>query len=111
MPVLARTPRRTAQAPVLRLVRTIDDQREWLDALRAEGPLRDEAVGRLHELLLKASRFEISRRRGAFTHLRGDDFDDIAQQSANDALVAVLAKLDTFRGQSRFTTWAYKFAL
>jgi RNA polymerase sigma-70 factor (ECF subfamily) len=44
-------------------------------------------------------------------HLRGDDLDDIALQSADDALVAVLAKLDDFRGRSRFTTWAYKFAL
>jgi RNA polymerase sigma-70 factor (ECF subfamily) len=44
-------------------------------------------------------------------HLRGGDFDDLAQQSADDALVAVLAKLDEFRGESRFTTWAYKFAL
>jgi hypothetical protein len=31
--------------------------------------------------------------------------------AAGDAMVAVLAKLDTFRGASRFTTWAYKFAL
>ena len=37
--------------------------------------------------------------------------DDLATQSADDALVAVLAKLDDFRGESRFTTWAYKFAL
>ncbi len=45
------------------------------------------------------------------SHLRGNDLDDVALQSADDALVAVLAKLDRFRGQSRFTTWAYKFAL
>jgi RNA polymerase sigma-70 factor (ECF subfamily) len=43
-------------------------------------------------------------------HLRGDD-DDIALEAADDALVAVLARLDEFRGASRFTTWAYKFAL
>jgi RNA polymerase sigma-70 factor (ECF subfamily) len=43
--------------------------------------------------------------------LRGADLDDLAQQSADDALVAVLRKLDDFRGESRFTTWAYKFAL
>jgi RNA polymerase sigma-70 factor (ECF subfamily) len=36
---------------------------------------------------------------------------DLAQQSADDALLAVLDKLDQFRGESRFTTWAYKFAL
>jgi RNA polymerase sigma-70 factor (ECF subfamily) len=44
-------------------------------------------------------------------HLRGADHDDLAQQSADDALLAILSKLDDFRGEARFTTWAYKFAL
>jgi RNA polymerase sigma-70 factor (ECF subfamily) len=83
----------------------------WLAALRADGTAREEACSRLHALLLRAARFEISRRRGTLPHLRGGDLDDLAQQSADDALVAVLAKLDEFRGESRFTTWAYKFAL
>ncbi|MFL5892681.1 MAG: RNA polymerase sigma factor [Solirubrobacterales bacterium] len=83
----------------------------WLDELRSEGPERDEAIGRLHALLLRAARFEVRRRARSVQHLRGGDLEDVALQSANDALVAVLAKLDTFRGQSRFTTWAYKFAL
>ena len=87
------------------------DSEAWLAALRATGPERDEAVARLHELLLKAARFEVGRRRAALPHLRGDDFDDLAVQSADDALVAILKKLDDFRGDSRFTTWAYKFAL
>ena len=81
---------------------------EWLEALRER---QDDAVHRLHELLLRAARFEVSRRRAALPHLRGGDFDDLAQQAADDALVAVLARLDSFRGLSRFTTWAYKFAL
>jgi RNA polymerase sigma-70 factor (ECF subfamily) len=87
------------------------ESRAWLDGLRAAGARRDAAVARLHALLLKASRFEISRRRGAFPHLRGDDLDDLAHESADDALMSVLARLDDFRGLSRFTTWAYKFAL
>jgi RNA polymerase sigma-70 factor (ECF subfamily) len=73
--------------------------------------LEPGAVAELHALLLRAARFEINRRRGSHPHLRGDDLDDLAMQAADDALVAVLAKLDTFRGESRFTTWAYKFAL
>jgi RNA polymerase sigma-70 factor (ECF subfamily) len=44
-------------------------------------------------------------------HLRGNELDDIAVQAADDALVAVLARLADFRGESRFSTWAYKFAL
>jgi RNA polymerase sigma-70 factor (ECF subfamily) len=88
-----------------------DDSSEWLSALRAEGREREEATARLHELLLRATRFEVNRRRAAMPHLRGGDFDDIAQQSASDALMSVLAKLDDFRGESRFTTWVYKFGL
>ena len=86
------------------------DTREWLTRLRSDGAVRDEAVADLHALLLRAARFETSRRRAVHPHLRGD-LDDIAQEAADDALLAVLARLDDFRGLSRFTTWAYKFAL
>ena len=90
------------------------DDREselWLRRLRAHGPERDAALAELHALLLRAARFEVARRHAGSTHLRGGDQDDLAQQSADDALVALLGKLDSFRGDSRFTTWAYKFAL
>jgi RNA polymerase sigma-70 factor (ECF subfamily) len=91
---------------------TLDaESRRWLDALSGTGHARDEAIGRLHELLLRAARFEVSRRRLSLPYLRGGDHDDLAQQAADDALVAVLAKLEDFRGESRFTTWVYKFAL
>src|SRR5262245_22865199 len=84
---------------------------QWLRRLGADGAEREDAAGELRVLLLKAARFEIARRRATGPHLRGGDFEDLAQQSANDALLAVLSKLDQFRGESRFTTWAYKFAL
>jgi RNA polymerase sigma-70 factor, ECF subfamily len=87
------------------------ESREWLRGLRAEGRTKDEAVARLHALLLRAARFECARRRPTLPHLRGNDLDDIANQAADDALVSVLARLDDFRGASRFTTWVYKFAL
>jgi RNA polymerase sigma-70 factor (ECF subfamily) len=87
------------------------DSRRWLEQLAGRGAAHDGAVARLHDLLLRAARFEVSRRRVGLSYLRGGDFDDLAQQSADDALVAVLGKLDDFRGESRFTTWAYKFAL
>src|SRR5581483_8964585 len=41
----------------------------------------------------------------------GDSIEDLAVQSANDALSAILLKLDDYRFESRFTTWAYKFAI
>jgi RNA polymerase sigma-70 factor (ECF subfamily) len=86
------------------------ESRAWVAALRAQGAERERAVARLHELLLRAARFEVRRRAAAVPHLR-EILEDVAQQSADDALVAVLAKLDTFRGDSRFSTWAYKFAV
>jgi RNA polymerase sigma-70 factor, ECF subfamily len=88
-----------------------EDSRLWLERLRASGPDREAAVRELHDLLLRAARFEVGRRRSSIPHLRGGDHEDLAQQCADDALLAVLAKLDDFRGESRFTTWVYKFAL
>jgi RNA polymerase sigma-70 factor (ECF subfamily) len=55
--------------------------------------------------------YELSRRRGQLRSIRGPEFDDLAQQAADDALVNVLSELDGFRGLSRFTTWAYKFVM
>ena len=86
------------------------DSSAWISALR-DPVERDRAIARLHELLLRAARFEVSRRRAALAHVRGEELDDLALQAADDALVAVLGKLDDYRGASRFTTWAYKFAL
>jgi len=108
-PVLPTGPK---PAPATGRVGALDaESRHWLEALSGTGYARDEAVARLHELLLRAARFEVARRRRSLPYLRGGDHDDLAQQSADDALVAILAKLSTFRGDSRFTTWAYKFAL
>jgi RNA polymerase sigma-70 factor (ECF subfamily) len=87
------------------------ESQEWILDLRADGSARDEATVRLHALLLGAARFEVARRRPGLPHLRGNELDDIALEAADDALVSVLARLDDFRGASRFTTWAYKFAL
>jgi RNA polymerase sigma-70 factor (ECF subfamily) len=87
------------------------ESREWLRSLRAGGATRDEAVAQLHALLLRAARFEVARRRPALSHIRGDDLNDIALEAADDAMISVLARLDSFRGASRFTTWVYKFAL
>jgi RNA polymerase sigma-70 factor (ECF subfamily) len=87
------------------------DTRDWLRGLRSHGSERDDAVARLHALLLRAARFEVVRRRPTMPHLRGNELDEIALEAADDALMSVIARLDDFRGASRFTTWAYKFAL
>jgi RNA polymerase sigma-70 factor (ECF subfamily) len=98
-------------APPAALTTALDaESREWLRSLRTD-ETRDEAIARLHALLLRAARFEVARRRPTLPHLRGDEFDDIANEAAADALMSVLRRLDDFRGSSRFTTWVYKFAL
>src|SRR5919108_326018 len=79
---------------------------EWRRCLRGHGREYDDAVARLHTLLLRGARFECARRRPALPHLRGNDLDDIANQAADDALVSILARLDRFRGERRFTTRA-----
>jgi len=82
----------------------------WLRSLDAAGPEHDAAVERLHALLLRAAVTEVARRRPTAPAAVGD-LDDLANQAADDALIAVMKKLHTYRGDSRFTTWAYKFAL
>lgn len=80
----------------------------WLRELRGAG--REAAVGRLRALLLRVARAEVNRRAGRLP-FGGAELDDIAEQAASDATLAVLAKLDGFRGESRLTTWAAKFAI
>lgn len=113
VPVLARVDRASMSLPEIPAGPARMDRESglWLGRLRVVGPERDATLTQLHALLLRAARFEVGRRHAGSAHLRGSDQDDLAQQSADDALVAILGKLDDFRGESRFTTWAYKFAL
>jgi RNA polymerase sigma-70 factor (ECF subfamily) len=85
--------------------------RRWLQQLRAGHPGHDEAVLRLHQLLRRVAVHELSRRRPQLRAVSGPEFDDLAHQAADDALVNVLDRLDDFRGLSRFTTWAYRFVI
>jgi RNA polymerase sigma-70 factor (ECF subfamily) len=82
-----------------------------LDGLRAGGPAREVAMADLHALLTRGAHHELRRRRDLLADISYAELDDLATQAADDALTAILAKLHTFRGASRFTTWAYKFVL
>jgi RNA polymerase sigma-70 factor (ECF subfamily) len=82
-----------------------------LDALRQTGPVRDAALAELRALLLRGAHHELRRRAETLARLSPGELDDLAHQAADDAMAAILAKLDSFRGESRFTTWAYKFVL
>jgi RNA polymerase sigma-70 factor, ECF subfamily len=87
------------------------EARAWLHALASDGAEREEAAAQLHSLLLRAARFELARRRSMFDGAGRETLDDLAVQSADDALSAIVGKLDDYRFESRFTTWAYKFAI
>ena len=84
---------------------------EWLRDLQGSAAAREHATARLHELLIRVARGEASRRRGTLPGRAIEEVDDLCVQAASDALMAVLAKLDTYRGAARFTTWACKFAI
>jgi RNA polymerase sigma-70 factor (ECF subfamily) len=83
---------------------------EWVSKLRSSGAEGDAALERLHGLLLRVARAEL-RRRNARSRIGGPELDDLAFQASADAMVAITAKLDQFRHESRFTTWAYRFVI
>lgn len=84
--------------------------RLWLDGLATSGRDHERCVAALHALLLRVARYEVSRRAGSL-QLRGPELEDIAQQASDDALMAIRSKVASFRSDSRFTTWAYKFVM
>jgi RNA polymerase sigma-70 factor (ECF subfamily) len=87
------------------------DSAAWLRELRHQGAPRDRAIERLHALLLRVARGVAARGRPTLPGRAAEEIDDLCVQAANDALMAVLAKLDTYRGTARFTTWVCKFAI
>jgi len=83
---------------------------EWRRTLTAGGAVQRDAESRLYMLLLRVAQAEV-RRRSPSLRFSGPELDDIAHQAAADAVIGVLRRLHEFRGESRFTTWAYAFAV
>jgi RNA polymerase sigma-70 factor, ECF subfamily len=83
------------------------ESREWVARLSSAGAERDAALVELHALLVRAARYALARRG---PELAREGIADLAVEAADDALLSILAHLDDFRGESRFTTWAWKFA-
>lgn len=84
---------------------------EWLHDLNASGAVQEAAIADLRELLLRAALYFFSRNPGDFQGLNQDEITQRAEDSAQDALIAVMNRLSDFRGDSKFTTWVYKFAI
>jgi RNA polymerase sigma-70 factor, ECF subfamily len=109
--IVAMVPADSGVEPTPAAVPRLDpDSAGWLRVLAGTGPAREAALARLHEMLLRIARGEVGRRAPRL-RLTGPELDDLAYQAAADALIAITGKLGQFRGESRFTTWAYKFVI
>jgi RNA polymerase sigma-70 factor, ECF subfamily len=90
---------------------TVSGVVDWVGTLSVPGPEQDEAMRLLHGMMLRAARRQVSRMSGLLGGVGPEVVEEIANQSADDAMMSLLGKLGTFEGRSRFTTWAYKFAV
>jgi RNA polymerase sigma-70 factor (ECF subfamily) len=84
---------------------------EWVRALGSSGVDRDLALKQLHLLMLRAARHQANRMRTALPDPSSVAVEVLVNQAADEAMTALLGKLHTFEGRSRFTTWAFKFAV
>lgn len=84
---------------------------EWLRILTTPGSDQSAALDELRQILLRAALFTFNRNAADLQRLSYDEVVRLAEDCAQDALLAVLSHLDEFRGDSKFTTWAYKFAV
>jgi RNA polymerase sigma-70 factor (ECF subfamily) len=82
----------------------------WWSRLHAVDPVRHCAIAELHERLRREARFHIHRRAGCWSDFPRSEVEDLAVQAADDALLVLLRKLEDYRGDSQFWTWARRFA-
>ena len=74
---------------------------EWLADLR--GPEQDQALADLRGILVRGLGYALGS--------RSDVDETMIEDFVQDALLKILGALDTFRGESKFTTWAQKIAV
>jgi RNA polymerase sigma-70 factor, ECF subfamily len=84
---------------------------EWLDDLQAGGLKQEEALKDLREGILRVLLNYIARHHVVRPTSSPEEADHLAQDCTQEALLIILKSLDTFRGESRFTTWAYQVAI
>jgi RNA polymerase sigma-70 factor, ECF subfamily len=83
----------------------------WLHDLRSSGLEQQQAINDLREYLLRAVLYFFGQSPGDLKHLAREEIEQVAEDLAQDALLTILNHLDEFRGESKFTTWAYRFAI
>jgi RNA polymerase sigma-70 factor (ECF subfamily) len=87
------------------------EPRDWVAALTTPGADQTAAMRQLHRLMVRAAAHQVWRLRSALPDASPAAVDDIVNQAADEAMTSLLGKLHTFEGRSRFTTWAFKFAI
>lgn len=84
---------------------------EWVQALTGANPLQVEALSELRELLLRAALYTLATHVDDLRARTPDERLALAEDCAQEATLAVLSRIGDFRGDSKFTTWAYKFGI
>jgi RNA polymerase sigma-70 factor, ECF subfamily len=84
---------------------------DWIAALQSVGDEQAAALTELRTYLRRAALFTLRRARHHVGHLGAGALDALAEDCAQEALSAIVQRLHGFRGNSRFTTWAYAFAV
>jgi RNA polymerase sigma-70 factor (ECF subfamily) len=84
---------------------------EWIAALLGPPAVQEPALEELRERLQRGIYYYLSRERSDLQNLAPPDLRQMADDLAQDAVLRVLENLDSFRGDSRFTTWATKIAV
>ncbi len=84
---------------------------EWLRDLEASGEDQAAAIEDLRLYLLRAALYSLNQSSRGLAYRTPGEIEQLAEDCAQDALMAILKQLPGFRGDSRFTTWAYKFAV
>lgn len=84
---------------------------EWLSALCEGGQSQEHAVKELRQLLRRAISNFLSQKSASKAHMRAFGYEDLTEKCAQESVLLIQAKLDQFRGDSQFTTWAYSIAI
>ncbi len=80
---------------------------QWLNDLRAEGAPRESALADLRQVILTGLPYALNK----WLPTTDPRFSSLSDEVAQDTLLRVLDRLDTFEGRSQFTTWVHKIAV
>jgi RNA polymerase sigma-70 factor, ECF subfamily len=84
---------------------------EWLRALRGDGIEREDALKDLRERLLRGMRAYLAENSGYTATFGSEEARQIAEDCAQESLLTIQKKKESFRGESQFTTWAMTVAI